>query len=188
MRVIFKHHVVDSTVGQGGIRFLRGTVARAHGTMVHPAMEDRAEASAPAKMDMGIVDHRMVGHDMSDPAMARAMEAGMRNRFFVSLLITIPVILYSPLGTSLFKLHLPTPFDISPNWVLCNGCTSLLLLERQIRSSLSAFMSSFANSVGEDMKPRCPPAKSTISRPNCLAGTLFGSARSGDAPVHQRRI
>jgi Cu2+-exporting ATPase len=92
--------------------------AGAHGTMVHPAMEDRAEASAPAKMDMGIVDHSMMGHDMSDPAMARAMEADMRNRFFVSLVLTIPVILYSPLGTSLFKLHLPTPFGISPNWVL----------------------------------------------------------------------
>src|SRR6266700_1094784 len=92
--------------------------ARAHRTMVLPAMEDRAQASAPAKMDMGIVDHSMMGHDMSDPAMARAMEADMRNRFFVSLLLTIPVILYSPLGTSLFKLHLPTPFGISLNWIL----------------------------------------------------------------------
>jgi P-type Cu2+ transporter len=96
----------------------RTEAARAHRTIVHPAMEDRAEASAPAKMDMGIVDHSMMGHDMSDPAMARAMEADMRNRFFVSLVLTIPVILYSPLGVNLFKLHLPTPFGISPNWVL----------------------------------------------------------------------
>src|SRR5438034_4694453 len=36
--------------------------ARAPGTTGHPAMEDRA-ASAPAKMDMGIVDHRTMGHD-----------------------------------------------------------------------------------------------------------------------------
>ncbi len=92
--------------------------ARAHQTMVHPAMEDRAPAEAPAKMDMGIVDHSMMGHDMSDPAMARAMAADMRNRFFVSLVLTIPVILYSPLGVNLFKLHLPTPFGISSNWVL----------------------------------------------------------------------
>jgi len=42
----------------------------------------------------------------------------MRKRFFVSLVLTIPVILYSPLGTSLFKVHLPTPFGISPDWVL----------------------------------------------------------------------
>jgi Cu2+-exporting ATPase len=93
-------------------------VARAQRTMGHPAMEDRADASAPAKMDMGIVDHSMMGHDMSDPAMARAMEADMRTRFFVSLVLTIPVILYSPLGVNLFKLRLPTPFGISPNWVL----------------------------------------------------------------------
>jgi Cu2+-exporting ATPase len=69
-------------------------------------------------MDMGIVDHGTMGHDMGDPAMARAMEADMRNRFFVSLVLTIPIILYSPLGMNLFKLHLPTPFGISPNWVL----------------------------------------------------------------------
>src|SRR6266536_3434131 len=72
----------------------------------------------PAKMDMGIADHGMMGHDMSDPAMARAMEADMRKRFFVSLVLTIPVILYSPLGTDFFKVHLPTPFGISLNWIL----------------------------------------------------------------------
>src|SRR5260370_212957 len=76
--------------------------------------QGRGEASpAHAMAGMGPMEH-----DMSDPAMARAMEADMRNRFFVSLVLTIPVILYSPLGTSLFKLHLPTPFGISPNWVL----------------------------------------------------------------------
>ncbi|HEY6409881.1 MAG TPA: heavy-metal-associated domain-containing protein [Ktedonobacteraceae bacterium] len=82
--------------GPSGTVSQRTEAARAHRAMVHPAMEDRAEASAPAKMDMGIVDHEMMGHDMSDPAMARAMEADMRNRFFVSLVLTIPVILYSP--------------------------------------------------------------------------------------------
>src|SRR5437016_12007671 len=104
--------------GPGATVSQRAEAARSHGTMVHPAMEERAAATAPAKMDMGIVDHGMMGHDMRDPAMAQAMEADMRNRFFVSLVLTIPVILYSPLGTSLFKLHLPTPFGISPNWVL----------------------------------------------------------------------
>jgi Cu2+-exporting ATPase len=81
-------------------------------------MQPLAEVTIPAKEDMGIVDHSMMTHDMSDPAMARAMETDMRNRFFVSLVLTIPVILYSPLGTNLFKVHLPTPFGISPDWVL----------------------------------------------------------------------
>ena len=92
--------------------------ARAQQAMTPPAIEHHARAEAPAKMDMGTVDHGMMGHDMSDPAMARAMEADMRNRFFVSLILTIPIILYSPLGVNLFKLHMPTPFGISPNWVL----------------------------------------------------------------------
>jgi Cu2+-exporting ATPase len=37
-------------------------------------------------------------HDMSDPAMAAAMEGDMRNRFLVALVLTIPVIVFSPLG------------------------------------------------------------------------------------------
>ncbi|MFI5275081.1 MAG: heavy metal translocating P-type ATPase, partial [Ktedonobacterales bacterium] len=64
--------------------------------------------------DMG---HDM-GHDMSDPAMAAAMEADMRRRFFVALALTIPIVLYSPLGTHLFGLHLPTPFGVSTSWLL----------------------------------------------------------------------
>src|SRR2546430_17244727 len=96
----------------------RTETSEPHLGMAHPGMELGADSSARAKMDMGIVDHSTMGHDMSDPAMARAMEADMRNRFFVSLVLTIPIILYSPLGVNLFKLHLPTPFGIDPNWVL----------------------------------------------------------------------
>src|SRR6266536_6073501 len=72
-----------------------------------PAMHQRAHAG------MGGMEH-----DMSEPAMAKAMEADMRMRFFVSLVLTIPIVLYSPLGINVFKVHLPTPFGISPNWVL----------------------------------------------------------------------
>src|SRR5260221_341722 len=84
--------------GPGATVSQRTEAARAHGTMVHPAMEHRTEASAPAKMDMGIVDHSMMGHDMRDPAMARGMENDMRNRLFVSLVLTIPGRLDSAIG------------------------------------------------------------------------------------------
>ncbi|HEY7849732.1 MAG TPA: heavy metal translocating P-type ATPase [Ktedonobacterales bacterium] len=57
-------------------------------------------------------------HDMRDPAMAAAMEADIRRRFFVALALTIPIILYSPLGAQLFGLHLPTPFGVHSNWLL----------------------------------------------------------------------
>jgi Cu2+-exporting ATPase len=76
-------------------------------------MEHGRVEAAPTRGDMAYMEH-----DMSNPAMAKAMEAEMRLRFFVSLVLTLPVVLYSPLGMNLFKLHLPTPFGVNPNWVL----------------------------------------------------------------------
>ena len=60
--------------------------------------------------------HRGMGHDMSDPAMAASMERAIRNRFWIALLLTIPTVLYSPIGKDFFGLDLPTP--ISPNWIM----------------------------------------------------------------------
>lgn len=63
--------------------------------------------------DMSHVDHEKA---MTDPSMAKAMEKDMKDRFFWSLLFTIPIILYSPIFTGLFKVQLPTPIPI--NWLL----------------------------------------------------------------------
>ncbi|RIL01860.1 ATPase P [bacterium] len=61
------------------------------------------------------------GHDhaamMSDPRMAAAMERDMRNRFLVSFLLTIPVILYSELGETIFGEMPPAPFGLSMEWM-----------------------------------------------------------------------
>ncbi len=70
---------------------------------------------------MGGMDHAQMqqggmSHDMSDPAMAQAMEADIRSRFFGALLLTIPVILYSQLGVALLHRTLPTPLPV--NWLL----------------------------------------------------------------------
>jgi P-type Cu2+ transporter len=56
-------------------------------------------------------------HDMSDPAMAKAMEADMRRRFFIALVLTIPIVLYSPLGVHVLRVNMPS-FGIHPNWIL----------------------------------------------------------------------
>src|SRR5260370_24692102 len=53
--------------GPGGTVSQRTEAARDHRTMVHPTMEHGAFAEAPVKMDMGIVDHSMMRHDMSGP-------------------------------------------------------------------------------------------------------------------------
>jgi Cu2+-exporting ATPase len=57
-----------------------------------------------------------MSHDMSDPAMAAAMERDMRNRFIVALLLTIPTVLYSPLGRDFFGVELPAPTSVE--WIM----------------------------------------------------------------------
>ncbi len=83
-----------------------------------PAMEHVAHGTAAQPtMRRGGMGEGMMGHDMGEPAMAKQMEAEIRTRFFVALVLSIPVFLYSPLALSLFKLRLPTPFGINPNWI-----------------------------------------------------------------------
>ena len=53
---------------------------------------ERVEA-VPAHARAGV---EPMEHDVSNPAMAKQMETDMRKRFFVSLLLAIPVVLYSP--------------------------------------------------------------------------------------------
>ncbi len=58
-----------------------------------------------------------MSHDMSDPTMAAAMERDMRNRFFVALVLTIPVILLSPLAVNTFNLEL-VDSEEARNWLM----------------------------------------------------------------------
>jgi Cu2+-exporting ATPase len=74
-------------------------------------------------------DH--VDHDLSDPNKAATMERNMRNKFFVALLLTIPTVLYSPLGMSLLGLQLPD-FGLGENVIM------LLLATPPAREQLSA--------------------------------------------------
>jgi Cu2+-exporting ATPase len=64
--------------------------------------------------------HHMPGmsHEaaMQDPMMAKQMEADMRRRFWISLALSIPIFLYSPVGVNLLKINLPTPMPVS--WLL----------------------------------------------------------------------
>ncbi len=68
------------------------------------------------KHDMSTISHADHEKAMTDPTIAKAMEKEMKDRFFWSLIFTIPIILYSPIFTGLFKVALPTPIPI--NWLL----------------------------------------------------------------------
>jgi Cu2+-exporting ATPase len=89
-----------------------------HGVDAQPiamgTKHDRMQYEMPAThADHG--DH--ANHDMSDPNMAATMERDMRNRFFVALLLTIPTVLYSPLGMNLLGVRLPT-FGLGENVIM----------------------------------------------------------------------
>lgn len=62
---------------------------------------------------MSQMDHESA---MTDPQMAKAMEADMRRRFWISLAFSIPVILYSPVGAGMLGFSLPSP--IATNLIL----------------------------------------------------------------------
>src|SRR5215207_8398338 len=89
-----------------------------HGVDTQPismgTKHDRMQYEMPAThADHG--DH--ADHDMSDPNMAKTMERDMRNKFFVALLLTIPTVLYSPLGMNLLGVRLPT-FGLGENVIM----------------------------------------------------------------------
>ncbi len=82
----------------------------------HNAVMEPAEADHEAMGHAGVGAHGGM-HNMSDPAMAKAMEADMRRRFFIALVLTIPIILYSSLGVHVLRIQMPS-FGFNPNWIL----------------------------------------------------------------------
>jgi Cu2+-exporting ATPase len=98
-----------------------------------PQVSSHAHAHTAAPIDhaaMGqTMDHAAMGHgghDMSDPRMAAAMEADMRRRFWISLVLSIPVVLYSPMAM-MFGLMLPTPFGLRHDWIMLLFATPVAL-------------------------------------------------------------
>lgn len=62
-------------------------------------------------MTMGMDHTGLAGREM-----ARLMEIDIRNKFIFALVLTIPIILYSPLGTEFLGLNLPSPLPLP--WLL----------------------------------------------------------------------
>lgn len=77
---------------------------------------EEKSAAAHVDHDMQAMSHMDHEAAMTSPQMAKKMEADMRRRFFVSLLLSIPIFLYSPVGANVFKLALPTPIPV--DWLL----------------------------------------------------------------------
>ena len=86
------------------------------GHVEHGAHAGHAMPAAPAK-EGGHAEHEMAAmtHEMGHGAgmSMEGMVRDMRNRFFVALVFAIPIFLYSPLATDVFKIVLPVPFGLS---------------------------------------------------------------------------
>lgn len=73
--------------------------------------------------------HEAMGHDMSNPRMAIAMETDMRRRFWIAPVPSLPVVAYSSLGTLILGgRELPAPID--RNWILLAFSTPVALWAR----------------------------------------------------------
>jgi len=88
-----------------------------------PEVSSHAHAhTAPA----GDGDH--AHHAMSDPRMAADMEADMKRRFWISLVLAVPVVAYSPLGVLLLGGRvLPAPFGMPHDWIMLAFATPVAL-------------------------------------------------------------
>ncbi len=62
-------------------------------------------------MTMGMDHSGLAGREM-----AKMMEVDIRNKFFFSLLLSIPIILYSPLGEKILGVNMPQP--IPATWIM----------------------------------------------------------------------
>ncbi|UGT67937.1 heavy metal translocating P-type ATPase [Nocardia gipuzkoensis] len=63
--------------------------------------------------------HEAMGHGGHAGSSMAAMVADMRNRFLVALVFSIPIVLWSPMGSQMFGRDLPVPFGMRQDlWAL----------------------------------------------------------------------
>lgn len=77
---------------------------------------EKKSAATHDNHDMQKMSHMDHEAAMTSPQMAKKMEKDMRRRFFVSLILSIPIFLLSPVGANFLGIHLASP-EIT-NWLL----------------------------------------------------------------------
>ena len=90
------------------------TCCTTHDRMQYELPRTRA---ASAHEPPGVEAHEGMGHDVASPDMAGAMARDMRNRFFVALVLTVPVVLLSDIGYDTFGIHAVRSLD-ARNWLM----------------------------------------------------------------------
>ncbi|HEY4688325.1 MAG TPA: heavy metal translocating P-type ATPase [Anaerolineae bacterium] len=80
-----------------------------------PGAHAGAGGEGHAEREMAAGEMAAMAHEMGHGGgmSMEAMVRDMRNRFLVSFILAIPIFLYSPLFTDVFKVQLPQPFGLS---------------------------------------------------------------------------
>ena len=77
------------------------------------ALDEQVDAHRHHAAGHGVGEAHDHEAQMADPRMARFMETDMRRRFWWSLVLTVPAVLYSPLGINLLGVRLPAPIGVN---------------------------------------------------------------------------
>ena len=100
-----------------GMRLVKAEAKTDHSAYAGHTMGDPSKMGFWEKFKMSMSMTMGMDHTgLAGREMARLMEIDIRNKFFFALFLTIPIILYSPLGTEFLKLNLPSPIPLP--WLL----------------------------------------------------------------------
>ena len=100
-----------------GMRLVKAETKTDHSAHAGHMMGDSSKMGFWEKFKMSMSMTMGMDHTgLAGREMARLMEIDIRNKFFFALFLTIPIILYSPLGTEFLKLNLPSPIPLP--WLL----------------------------------------------------------------------
>ncbi len=97
-----------------GMKLVETEMKMDHNTMKHGdhVMKPMSQMSFWDKFKLSMTMSMGMDHTgLAGREMAKLMETDIRNKFFFSLILTIPIILYSPLG-QFIGIHLPTPLPV----------------------------------------------------------------------------
>lgn len=102
-----------------GMKLVEAEMKMDHGSMKHGdhVMKPISEMTFWEKLQMSMTMSMGMEHGgLGGREMAKLMEEDIRNKFFVALVLSIPIILYSPIGEKILQVNLPSPIPVS--WLL----------------------------------------------------------------------
>ncbi len=100
-----------------GMQLVKAVSKADHSVHEGHVMGDPSKMDFLAKLKMSMTMSMGMEHGgLAGLEMAKLMEVDIRNKFFVAFVLSIPIILYSPLGEKILGLNLPSPIPVP--WLL----------------------------------------------------------------------